>query len=127
MITTSVVLKNAISTAIYSAFIAVPVAMLPAGFSLDAFLWGCIGGIARPLALKERWQMWPASIIVGGITASWLDGSKVPWISDLMVKSTSPQFQPFIIGTCGILIIGTIYDLAKKTKLKIGGPDNERN
>ena len=113
--------KNALVTASYAVPMALTVAILPTSFSLDAFFWGCMGGIARPLALKESWKLWPASIFVGGISATGLDGSKLPWLSPYLTESTGPQFQPFVIGVLGIVIIGTFYDIAKKTKNKFGG------
>lgn len=119
----SIALKNAAWTAATALPMGFAVSYMPTALSMDALFWGCVGGLCRPLALKEKWQLWPASIVVGGCSAIGLNGSKLPWLSDYISTSTGPQFQPFVIGVCGIVIMGTFYDIAKKTRAKFGGQE----
>lgn len=118
----SFALKNAIMTAVTAIPVAMTVAFLPASFSIDSFFWGCVGGICRAIAIYEGWKSVAASLIVGGFSAAGLNGTRFPWISEFInSEAGNAQLQPFFIGVCGIIIISAMVDLARKTKIKLGG------
>lgn len=117
----SIAVKNAATTALTALPIALTVAVLPASFSVEAFFWGCIGGVCRSVAIFEGWKSVCASLAVGGLSAAGLNGAKLPWVSEYInVEAGNSQLQPFFIGVCGIIIIGTIMDIARVTRAKFG-------